>query len=63
MPQRVECYKGVEMAKAQQPKVIVGGGSGSGGFSFKLSATQQKNVQQVLDRARVAKSSAKKQGK
>jgi hypothetical protein len=50
------------MAK-EQPRVIVGGGSSSGGFSFKLSATQQKSVQQVLGKAKIAKSSVKKAAK
>jgi hypothetical protein len=48
------------MAKTQ-PRVIVGGGSGSGGFSFKLSTGQQKNVQQVLGKTKsVEKSAASK---
>lgn len=56
------------MPKAQQPRVIVGGGSSSGGFSFKLSAVQQKNVQQVLGKAKstakaATKTNAKKSSK
>ncbi len=56
------------MAKAQRPTIIVGGGGGSGGFSFKLSAVQQKNVQQVLGKTKTTskaatKASAKKPSK
>jgi hypothetical protein len=45
------------MAKVQRPTVIVGGGGDSGGFSFKLSSAQAKNVQQVLGKAEGAISS------
>ncbi|HEY1833479.1 MAG TPA: hypothetical protein VGG08_03510 [Solirubrobacteraceae bacterium] len=40
------------MAKEQRPTIIVGGGGNSGGFSFKLSSTQAKNVQQVLGKTK-----------
>ncbi|HXN36787.1 MAG TPA: hypothetical protein VN892_02005 [Solirubrobacteraceae bacterium] len=40
------------MAKVQRPTVIVGGGGESGGFSFKLSSAQAKNVQQVLGKTK-----------
>ncbi len=45
------------MAKAQRPTMIVGGGGSSGGFSFKLSSAQAKNVQQVLGKTKGATSS------
>jgi hypothetical protein len=58
------------MAKTQRPTVIVGGGAGSGGFSFKLNTVQTKNVQQVLGKTEKAtspkaasKSDEKKRGK
>jgi hypothetical protein len=44
------------MAKAQRPTVIVGGG-GAGSFSFKLNTAQTRNVQQVLGKAKSARSS------
>lgn len=48
------------MAKAQQPKVIVGGGGESGGFSFTLNTVQAKNVQQVLGKTKTTSSKAEK---